>query len=520
MTIRRRCTERNCKNGRRCLEHLRFDVMRRGKRYRMPVNDFAIPRMEPSKQRPIQSMEEARDWERRFIGEIKAGHDPLRLPSRSVPASTALDNVSAFLDAYWERCVKPAGPRSIASIRGQITVLKEHLGQLPLAAIEDSDEINRFKTESEYAEDVEVASVHRVLERLRAAINWGLAQTPPLFARSPFHRFGVRLNKKAETVRDRRVSREEEKRLLDTALREMSTAPHQYVGEILHDRIIGALELCCRRGEMLLIQNKRVNWDTCQIGIPGSTAKDKENRRIPFNPKGRLAAILKRRATLGPDAFVFGSPTGSLPADNSDSLGNSEATCERPRAEARKGGSGMEPPATATNRSAMARLEARRRLSPVGRRRRYRDHPTDARSREHSADAALPERDGRRTAKRIGGELDQPGPAATSGLRKLNRSRFSAGLSPDCPRKVEKMAPQAGLEPATLRLTVAAGRSCTRWYRASWSRKYRLGFAFHARRDFESNHTNFHSEGAQIWAQALGVNPADRRPTNFCGVHP
>ena len=51
---------------------------------------------------------------------------------------------------------------------------------------------------------------------------------------------------------------------------------------------------------MLLIQNKRVNWDSRQIGIPGATAKDKENRRIPFNPKGRFAAILGRRATLGP----------------------------------------------------------------------------------------------------------------------------------------------------------------------------------------------------------------------------
>jgi hypothetical protein len=79
----------------------------------------------------------------------------------------------------------------------------------------------------------------------------------------------------------------------------------------LHDRIVGGLELCCRRGEMLLIQNKRVNWDTCQIGIPGSTAKDKENRRIPFNPKGRLAAVLKRRAGLGPDAYVFGSTNGA-----------------------------------------------------------------------------------------------------------------------------------------------------------------------------------------------------------------
>lgn len=144
--------------------------------------------------------------------------------------------MAKFLDAYWERCVKPAGLRSLGSVRSQITVLKEHLGHLPLSALEEPDEINRFKTDSDYAEDVELASIHRILERLRAAINWGMAQTPPLFARAPFHRFGVRLNKKAETVRDRRVSRDEERRLLDTALLVMNTASHQYVGEMLHDR--------------------------------------------------------------------------------------------------------------------------------------------------------------------------------------------------------------------------------------------------------------------------------------------
>lgn len=99
MTIRRRCTERSCKAGRRCLEHLRFDVMYHGKRYRMPANDFAIPRMEPGKQRPIESMEEARDWERLFIGEIKAGRDPQRPPRRSIHLSTELGDVSAFLNA-------------------------------------------------------------------------------------------------------------------------------------------------------------------------------------------------------------------------------------------------------------------------------------------------------------------------------------------------------------------------------------------------------------------------------------
>jgi integrase len=82
------------------------------------------------------------------------------------------------------------------------------------------------------------------------------------------------------------------------------------VGPLLHDRIIGALELCCRRGETLMIQNRRVDWDTCQIGIPGATAKDKKNRRIPFDEDERLAKILERREALGPSAFVFGSATG------------------------------------------------------------------------------------------------------------------------------------------------------------------------------------------------------------------
>ena len=43
-----------------------------------------------------------------------------------------------------------------------------------------------------------------------------------------------------------------------------------------------------------------------------ATAKDKENRRIPFNPNGRVAAILERRRSLGPDAFVFGSANGAF----------------------------------------------------------------------------------------------------------------------------------------------------------------------------------------------------------------
>jgi integrase len=285
--------------------------MYHGKRYRVPANEFAIPRMEPGQQRPIQSMEEARHWERLLIGEIVAGRDPTRRPSRAMQAGSKIDNVSKFLDAYVERCVKPSGLRSIDAIRSRVEVIRKHFGPEPLGVFEDADEINRFKIDSDYAESVEVSTINRVLETIRSSINWGMAQTPPLFNKSPFHRFGVRLNKKDETIRDRRLLRDEEKKLLDTALQRMNTPEHGYVGPLLHDRIIGALELCCRRGEMLMIQNKRVNWDTHQISIPGATAKDRENRRIPFNPHGRMVAILEGRAALGPEAYVFGSENGT-----------------------------------------------------------------------------------------------------------------------------------------------------------------------------------------------------------------
>jgi hypothetical protein len=44
--------------------------------------------------------------------------------------------------------------------------------------------------------------------------------------------------------------------------------------------------------------------------IPAEHAKDAESRRIPFEPKGRLAQLLKRRRFLGPKAFVFDAATG------------------------------------------------------------------------------------------------------------------------------------------------------------------------------------------------------------------
>jgi hypothetical protein len=184
MAIRRRCRGA-CRTSRRCLEHLWFDVTHDVERYRMPVNDFAVPRMESGKQRPIESMEEVRDWERLFIGEIKAGRDPRIKPSRKEPTGD-LQHISGFLDAYFERHLRPAGIRSLDTAAGRIKVLKRYFGDLAVKALEEPAVINRFKTESEYARKVEISTLHKVLAILRAAIRWGQAQTPPLIDKSPF----------------------------------------------------------------------------------------------------------------------------------------------------------------------------------------------------------------------------------------------------------------------------------------------------------------------------------------------
>jgi integrase len=77
----------------------------------------------------------------------------------------------------------------------------------------------------------------------------------------------------------------------------------------MRDRIIGALDTGCRRGEMMKIQNKHVDWQHRRIRILKEHSKGEVARVIPFEQGGRLEKLLRRRAFLGADAFVFGNAT-------------------------------------------------------------------------------------------------------------------------------------------------------------------------------------------------------------------
>jgi len=305
MAVRKICKQKGCRASPRCDHPWWFDVMHQGKRWRMPVDDFALTR---GATEPVTSKQTAeRVWEPKFVAEIVAGKDPRLTPRKTEPSAGV--TVGDLLDRYQTQHVDAEGLRSAETIKGHLKAVKGALGDLPVTVLEKPAEILAFK--AAFRPGHAVATVNRVLGVLRAAINWGRFQDPPLLSTTPFHRFGVSIRAREETKRDRRIHREEEQALL-TACQTMSSAEHKAVGPAIHDRLIGALETCCRQGEMLRIQNRDVDWTQHQIVIQGANAKDHENRRIPFDPHGRLAPILKRRATLGPQAFVFGSPEGEF----------------------------------------------------------------------------------------------------------------------------------------------------------------------------------------------------------------
>lgn len=305
MAVRKICKPKGCRGSPRCDHPWWFDVMHDGKRWRMRVDEFAIARGAPE---PVTSKQTAeRVWEPKFIAELIAGKDP-RL-SVTPSKQEAVLTVASFLDQYFTNYVQAEGLKSADTVAGHLKALKASLGDLPVSALEKPADISGFK--AAYRHGHSVATVNRALGVLRAAINWGRFQDPPLLATTPFHRFGVNIKVRDETKRDRRIHREEEQSLLAACLA-MNDWDHKWVGPAMHDRIIGALETCCRQGEMLRIQNRDVDWNQHSILIRAENAKDNENRRIPFDPKGRLAPILKRRAELGPYAFVFGTPEGEF----------------------------------------------------------------------------------------------------------------------------------------------------------------------------------------------------------------
>jgi hypothetical protein len=123
MAVIKQCASKRCKTSPRCDHPWWFDVMHKRRRYRMPVDAFALKR---GAMQPVRAKQEAEKvWEPKFIGEIVAGKDPRKAPA---PPTAEGMTVAEFLDLYFDRYLVAESLRSVASIRSRIGALKSALG--------------------------------------------------------------------------------------------------------------------------------------------------------------------------------------------------------------------------------------------------------------------------------------------------------------------------------------------------------------------------------------------------------
>jgi hypothetical protein len=102
MPVRKPCRSKGCKTSPRCDHPWWLDVMHKGVRYRMPVDDFAFAR--GARASVVSRQEAEKTWEPQFIAEIGAGKDP-----RVAPGNEKTDDrpttVSDLLKLYRARYV-------------------------------------------------------------------------------------------------------------------------------------------------------------------------------------------------------------------------------------------------------------------------------------------------------------------------------------------------------------------------------------------------------------------------------
>lgn len=81
------------------------------------------------------------------------------------------------------------------------------------------------------------------------------------------------------------------------------------IGPIMRRRLIAAMDLGVRAGEMLKIQVKHVDYDNWLVRLPAEITKAGKDQ-IVFAMTPRIQDVLLERRALGPDAYVFGGADG------------------------------------------------------------------------------------------------------------------------------------------------------------------------------------------------------------------
>jgi len=198
---------------------------------------------------------------------------------------------------------KVAGLKGLQTALGEMKSLRKYFGKKRIKTITHGDvedfKLNRLDTPTMHGEQRGIATVNRELERLRAIFNF--AKRRGWLSKSPYEMGDPLISRAVEIQRNRVLSYEEEKRLLDAC-----------VGSRAHLRpiIICALDTGMRRGEIFKLKWNDVDWTTRTITVIAGNSKTEQERLVGITD--RLRDELKRLWEESPkdaDRLVFGITT-------------------------------------------------------------------------------------------------------------------------------------------------------------------------------------------------------------------
>lgn len=341
--------KKRCDCGRRkwskCSHPWHFSFHHAGREHRFSLDVVARQRGERNLPR---TKSEADIWRDRLRSEIRSGAVPNVVPAAAAPTTrlTFADVVKAYRERYVNvptrrpsakamfeihlnmllRAPLPAAngatvkleDKPIADVtkadveairagrRAELARAAAARRAVPEEGIEPVRETKRQQVRRPGSKAGEVG-INRLLARLRHVFSWAIAEG--YVTETPFKRQGVtviKLEHRAETVRQRRLQPGEETALLEHA------------DKHLRALIVAALSTGCRLGELLSLQWSHVRRDDAgnpkMLALAAGQTKTNQARALPVGAKLRAILEMRQHDPAGelhkPTAFVFGNDVG------------------------------------------------------------------------------------------------------------------------------------------------------------------------------------------------------------------
>ncbi len=196
---------------------------------------------------------------------------------------------------------KVSGVRSLATAKGQLTVLRDHFGGRQLRSITHGDvrefRATRLGQKTRTDGQRSIASVNRELSMLRRMFN--VAQREGWILRNPFASGDSLISVADEQKRERILTRAEEAKLL--AACEGPQRAH------LKGILICALDTGMRQGEIFSLRWRDVDFENGLVNIQAFHTKTMKERQVAMTTRLALELEqLKASAPDNPNDLVFG----------------------------------------------------------------------------------------------------------------------------------------------------------------------------------------------------------------------